>query len=159
MHIHIITVGKVKEKYIKLGIDEFQKRLQPYCTLKFSEVIDEKDPEILSEKQLELVKNKEGERLLSRIKPDYYVITLDIQGKTMTSEAFAEKIQQINFQGKSHLSFVIGGSNGLSKEILARANEKMSFSALTFPHQLMKLILLEQVYRAFKIQKREPYHK
>ncbi len=159
MNIHIISVGKIKEKYIQLGIEEFQKRLQPYCSLKLSEVMDEKAPEQLSERQLELVKNKEGERLLGRIKADYYVVALDIGGKTMSSEEFADKIQEINFKGKSHLAFVIGGSNGLSRELLERANEKISFSKLTFPHQLMKVILLEQVYRAFKIQRREPYHK
>lgn len=159
MKIEIIGVGKVREKYLKLGIDEFKKRLQPYCTLELIEVRDEQDPDRLSEKELERIKEIEGERLLARIKDEAYVIALDLAGVERTSEQLAKRIEDISFQGKNNITFVIGGSNGLCKRVLGRANEKLSFSKMTFPHQLMKLILLEQVYRAFKIQRREPYHK
>src|SRR5690625_4352024 len=159
MHIHIISVGKIKEKYIKLGIAEFEKRLQTYCKLSFIELADEQAPEQLGEKELQKVKNKEGARILSKVKEGDYVIALDVQGVQWSSEQLAEQMKKLSFQGKNKLVFVIGGSNGLSTEVLARANIKLSFSKMTFPHQLMKLILLEQVYRAFKIQKGEPYHK
>lgn len=159
MNIHIITVGKVREKYIKLGIQEFEKRLSSYCKLTFSELMDEQAPEQLNEKELLSVKKKEGERILSKIKQDHYVIALDIKGVSWSSEQFADELLNLSFQGKNQVTFIIGGSNGLSEEVLKRANQKLSFSKMTFPHQLMKLILLEQVYRAFKIQRREPYHK
>lgn len=159
MHIQIISVGKVKEKYLKLGIAEFEKRLQAYCSLTCIEVADEQAPEKLSEKDLLLVKQKEGERILSKIKPDHYVIALDIQGKSWSSEQLAREMEKLSIHGKSRVAFVIGGSNGLSDEVLKRADMKLSFSSMTFPHQLMKLILLEQVYRGFKIMRGEPYHK
>jgi len=159
MHIHIISVGKIKEKYIKLGIAEFEKRLQTYCKLSFIELADEQAPEQLGEKELQKVKNIEGARILSKVKEGDYIIVLDVQGLRWSSEQLAEQMQKLSFQGKNKLVFVIGGSNGLSTEVLTRANVKLSFSKMTFPHQLMKLILLEQVYRAFKIQKGEPYHK
>lgn len=159
MNIHIISVGKVREKYIKLGIQEFTKRLQSYCKLTFSEVTDEQAPENLSEKELINVKNKEGESILAKIKREHYVIALNIVGVNWSSEQLAAEIEKLSFQGKNQITFVIGGSNGLSDALLKRANQKLSFSNMTFPHQLMKLILLEQVYRAFKIQKGEPYHK
>lgn len=159
MNIHIITVGKVREKYIKLGIQEFEKRLSSYCKLTFSELMDEQAPEQLNEKELLSVKKKEGERILSKIKQDHYVIALDIKGVSWSSEGLADELQKLSFQGKNQVTFIIGGSNGLSEEVLKRANQKLSFSKMTFPHQMMKLILLEQVYRAFKIQRGEPYHK
>ncbi len=159
MNIHIISVGKIKEKYLKLGIQEFQKRLQTYCRLTFLELSDEQAPENLSEKELQAIKNKEGQRILEKIKEHHYVIALDIAGVSWSSEQFSKELENLSFQGKNQVTFVIGGSNGLSEEVLNRANQKMSFSKMTFPHQLMKLILLEQVYRAFKIQKGEPYHK
>ena|SRR5690625_1035155 len=159
MHIHLISVGKIKEKYMKQGIAEFEKRLQTYCKLTMVELADEQAPEQLSEKDLQKVKDKEGARILGKVKEGDYVIALDVQGIQWSSEQLAREIQKLSFQGKNKLVFVIGGSNGLSSEILKRANLKLSFSNMTFPHQLMKLILLEQVYRAFKIQKREPYHK
>lgn len=159
MNIHIISVGKIKEKYIKLGIAEFEKRLQSYCKLICTEVADDRAPEHLCEKDLLIVKQKEGERLLSKIRPEHYVIALDIKGKSWSSEQLADEMRQLSFQGKNQLTFIIGGSNGLSEEVLRRANQKLSFSKMTFPHQLMKLILLEQVYRGFKIQRGEPYHK
>ena len=159
MNIHIITVGKVREKYLKLGIQEFEKRLSSYCKLTFSELMDEQAPEQLNEKELLSVKKKEGERILSKIKQDHYVIALDIKGVSWSSEGLADELQKLSFQGKNQVTFIIGGSNGLSEEVLKRANQKLSFSKMTFPHQMMKLILLEQVYRAFKIQRGEPYHK
>lgn len=159
MKIEVISVGKVREKYIKLGIDEFKKRLQPYCTLVLTEVSDEQAPENLSPKELTMVKQKEGERILAKVKQDAYVIALDIKGVNWSSEQLAEEVEQLSFQGKSNITFIIGGSNGLSPEVLARANDRLSFSKMTFPHQLMKLILLEQVYRAFRIMRGEPYHK
>lgn len=159
MQIHIISVGKVREKYIKQGIEEFEKRLGPYCRLMMDEVNDEQDPGQSSEKELLQVKQKEGDRILKKIKPGQYVIALDIQGKQWSSEELANEMDKLSIHGKSQIAFVIGGSNGLSDEVLKRADQKLSFSKMTFPHQLMKLILLEQIYRAFKIQKGEPYHK
>lgn len=159
MHIQIIGVGKVREKYLKLGITEFEKRLQAYCKLSIMELADEQAPENLSAKELTIVKNKEGERILSKVKETDYVIALDIEGKQHSSESLSAMIEQLSYQGKNKIIFIIGGSNGLSDTVLKRANDKLSFSKMTFPHQLMKLILLEQVYRGFKIMKGEPYHK
>lgn len=159
MNIHIVSVGKIKEKYLKQGITEFEKRLRPYCKLKLDEVPDEQAPEQLSEKELIKVKQKEGERILQKIKPTQYVIALDINGVNWSSEQLAKEIDKLGVLGKSSIAFVIGGSNGLSEEVLQRANQKLSFSKMTFPHQLMKLILMEQVYRGFKILRNEPYHK
>lgn len=159
MNIHLITVGKLKEKYLQLGVSEFEKRLQTYCKLKVDEVRDEQAPMQLSEKELLQVKQKEGQRILQKVKPTEYVIALDIQGVSWTSEQLAQEMDKLSTSGKSSIAFIIGGSNGLSDEVLQRANQKLSFSKMTFPHQLMKLILLEQVYRAFKIQRGEPYHK
>lgn len=159
MNITIISVGKVREKYLKLGIEEFTKRLQAYCKLTFHEIPDEQAPERLSEKQLIHVKNKEGIKILSKVKDNQYVIALDVLGVSLSSEQLATEIEQLNIHGNSSIAFIIGGSNGLSSDVLKRANKKLSFSKMTFPHQLMKLILLEQVYRGFKIMKNEPYHK
>ncbi|MFD2707186.1 23S rRNA (pseudouridine(1915)-N(3))-methyltransferase RlmH [Salibacterium lacus] len=159
MQIQIVSVGKIKEKYIKQGIEEFEKRLGPYCKLTMEEVNDEQAPEQMSEKEKEQVKEKEGERILHKIKSGQHVIVLDLDGKQWSSEKLAEKMEQWGLHGKSQIAFVIGGSNGVSDEVLQRADDKLSFSKMTFPHQLMKLILLEQIYRAFKIQKGEPYHK
>ena len=159
MNIHIISVGKIKEKYLKLGIEEFSKRLSSYCKLSIIELPDEQAPEHLSEKELEQIKNREGEKILSKVKQDDYVIALDVKGSAMSSEQFAQSLAQISFSGKNQINFIIGGSNGLSEGVLKRADFKLSFSKMTFPHQLMRLILLEQIYRAFKIQRNEPYHK
>lgn len=159
MQIQIVSVGKIKEKYIKLGIAEFEKRLRPYCRLTMDEVNDEQAPEQMSDKEITQVKVKEGERILSKIKPTQYVIVLDLQGAQWSSEELAKNMEQLSVHGKSQVTFVIGGSNGLSDEVLQRADQKLSFSKMTFPHQLMKLILLEQVYRSFRIRKNEPYHK
>ena len=159
MNITIISVGRIKEKYLKSGIAEYSKRLSKYCKLTFIEVTDEKAPENLSEVEMENVKNKEGEGILKNIKDGAYVIALDIKGKMISSEELAEKLNTLGIQGKSNIVFIIGGSLGLSKEILKRADFKLSFSPMTFPHQLMKVILLEQVYRGFRINRGEPYHK
>ncbi len=159
MRITIITVGKIKEKYLKSGINEYSKRLSKYCKLKFIEVNDEKAPERLSEAEIEIVKEKEGERILNKLDESSHIIVLDIKGKNLSSEEFSSKIDKITLDGNSHITFIIGGSLGLSKEILEKSNFKLSFSKMTFPHQLMKLILLEQIYRAFRISRGEPYHK
>ncbi|HAN10676.1 MAG TPA: 23S rRNA (pseudouridine(1915)-N(3))-methyltransferase RlmH [Clostridiales bacterium] len=159
MKITIITVGKIKEKYFEDAISEYRKRLSKYCSLDFIEVQDEKAPESMSRKEEENVKEKEGKRILKGIKEKDYVIALDIKGEQKTSEELAEFIEGLAVQGKSDLTFVIGGSLGISKEVLDRADYRLSFSKMTFPHQLMKVVLLEQVYRSFRIIKGEPYHK
>lgn len=159
MNINIITVGKLKEKYLKLGIDEFKKRLSKYCKLEIIELDDEKAPENLSDKEMEMIKDKEGKKILGKVKGNSYVIALAIDGKNLSSEELASAIESLGVRGNSHITFVIGGSLGLSDEVLERADYKLSFSKMTFPHQLMRLILLEQVYRAFRINKGEPYHK
>ncbi|KMK77943.1 23S rRNA (pseudouridine(1915)-N(3))-methyltransferase RlmH [Alkalihalobacillus pseudalcaliphilus] len=159
MNITIITVGKLKEKYLKQGIDEYKKRLGAYAQINLIEVPDEKAPENLSLAEEEQVKQKEGERILAKIPQDSHVIALAIEGKQQTSEQLAKNLDQLATYGKSKVTFIIGGSLGLSNDVQKRANEKLSFSKMTFPHQLMKLILLEQVYRAFRIIKGEPYHK
>ncbi|MBP3929235.1 MAG: 23S rRNA (pseudouridine(1915)-N(3))-methyltransferase RlmH [Peptostreptococcaceae bacterium] len=159
MNISVISVGKLKEKYLKLGIEEFSKRLSKYCKLDLIELEDEKCPENLSEKDMEIVKNKEGQRILSKIKNNSYVIALAIDGKNLSSEELADTISKLAVRGNSHITFIIGGSLGLSDEVLKRSDYKLSFSKMTFPHQLMKLILLEQVYRSFRINNNEPYHK
>ncbi|MGM0778960.1 MAG: 23S rRNA (pseudouridine(1915)-N(3))-methyltransferase RlmH [Bacillota bacterium] len=159
MNISIITVGKLKEKYLKQGIDEYLKRLSAYAKMDIIEVPDEKAPEELSETEMVQVKQKEGERILAKIHPDAHVIALAIEGKMKSSEELADTLDKLATYGKSKIAFVIGGSLGLSQKVLQRADEKLSFSKMTFPHQLMKLILLEQVYRAFRINRGEPYHK
>lgn len=159
MNIKIISVGKIKEKYIKLGIDEFSKRLSKYCKLDIVEVDDEKAPENLSEKEMDIIKYKEGQKILGNIKNNTYVIALAIDGKNLSSEELADKMSNLSISGNSNIAFVIGGSLGLSKDVLDRSDFKLSFSKMTFPHQLMRLILLEQVYRGFRIIKNEPYHK
>jgi 23S rRNA (pseudouridine1915-N3)-methyltransferase len=159
VNISIVSVGKLKEKYLKLGIDEFTKRLTAYAKIELVEVPDEKAPEQLSELEMIQVKQKEGEKILSKISPDTYVIALAIDGKMKSSEELADSLDKLATYGKSKIAFVIGGSLGLSNEVLQRADEKLSFSKMTFPHQMMKLILLEQVYRAFRINRGEPYQK
>ncbi len=159
MNISIVTVGKLKEKYLKAGIAEYAKRLGAYAKIAEVEVADEKAPEQLSEADMEIVKKKEGERILAKIPQDAYVIALAIDGKMKTSEQLAKDMESLMTYGRSKVVFVIGGSLGLHDEVLKRADEKLSFSKMTFPHQLMKLILLEQIYRGFRIMKGEPYHK
>ena len=159
MRINIVCVGKIKEKYLKLGIAEFKKRLSKYCKLEIIELEDEKAPENLSDKEMLMIKEKEGKKILSKIKDNSYVIALAIDGKNLSSEELAETINKLGVRGISNITFVIGGSLGLSDEVLSRADYKLSFSKMTFPHQLMRLILLEQVYRAYRINNGEPYHK
>jgi 23S rRNA (pseudouridine1915-N3)-methyltransferase len=159
VNISIVTVGKLKEKYLKQGIDEYLKRLSSYAKVEVIEVPDEKAPEELSETEMLQVKQKEGERILAKIHPDTYIIALAIDGKLKSSEELADNLDKLATYGRSKIAFIIGGSLGLSDEILKRADEKLSFSKMTFPHQLMRLILVEQVYRAFRINRGEPYHK
>lgn len=159
MRINIVCVGKIKEKYLKLGIDEFKKRLSKYCKLEIIELEDEKAPENLSDKEMLIIKEKEGKKILSKIKDNSQLIALAIDGKNLSSEELAETINKLGVRGISNITFVIGGSLGLSDEVLSRADYKLSFSKMTFPHQLMRLILLEQVYRAYRINNGEPYHK
>lgn len=159
MKITLITVGKIKEKYLRDAIAEYTKRLSKYCKLESIEVADEKTPDQASETVEENIRTKEGERILKYIRDDMYVITLEIAGKMLSSEEFARKIEKLGIQGKSSIAFVIGGSIGLGKEVLKRSDFALSFSKMTFPHQLMRVVLLEQVYRAYRIINGEPYHK
>lgn len=159
MQIFIISVGKLKEKYLQMGVEEFRKRLTPYCKLQLIEVADEPAPDQLKAKEVELIKQKEGERILQHIKADHYVVALAIDGVNWSSEQLAEELEQLATYGNSQVVFVIGGSHGLGDNLLQRADKKLSFSNMTFPHQLVRLILLEQIYRAFKIIRKEPYHK
>ena len=159
MKITLITVGKIKEKYLKDAIAEYSKRLSRYCKLEIVEVADEKTPDKASEALENQIKEKEGNRILSHISDSDYVIALAINGKERDSVELAEHIRSLGLHGKSSLAFVIGGSLGLSEEVLKRADEKLSFSKMTFPHQLMRVILAEQVYRSYRIIHGEPYHK
>ncbi|MGG1675881.1 23S rRNA (pseudouridine(1915)-N(3))-methyltransferase RlmH [Neobacillus sp. NRS-1170] len=159
MNISIVTVGKLKEKYLKQGIEEYLKRLSGYAKVEVIEVADEKAPEELSDTEMQQVKQKEGERILAKISQDTHVIALAIQGNLQSSEELADTLDKLATYGKSKIAFIIGGSLGLSDEVLKRSNEKLSFSKMTFPHQLMRLILVEQIYRAFRINRGEPYHK
>lgn len=159
MKITIITVGKLKEKYWKAAIDEYQKRLMRYCSLTIIEVADEKCPENASEEDKNRIRRKEGEKIQTKIPVDSHLVTLEIQGKEQNSEGFARWLDSLPHQGHSHLVFVIGGSLGLSEELCRRSALSLSFSQLTYPHQMMRVILLEQIYRAYRINKNEPYHK
>lgn len=159
MTIRILCVGKVKEKYFRDAIAEYQKRLSRYARIEIVEVSDEKTPEGASEHEELLIKEKEGERLLAKIGERDYCIALALEGKKYDSVALSDHLSGLMNKGKSTMDFIIGGSLGLSPDVLKRADEKLSFSDLTFPHQLMRVILLEQVYRAFRIMNHEPYHK
>lgn len=159
MNIKLITVGKLKEKYLKEGIAEYTKRLSRFCKFQVVELIDEKTPENASEAQNNQIMAKEGERIQAKIGSRDYVIVLALEGKQFPSEEFSQKLEAIAVNGYSDITFIIGGSLGLSKEIKQRANLKMSFGLLTLPHQLMRLVLIEQIYRAFMIQQGSPYHK
>ena len=159
MKIKLITVGKIKEKFFSQAIDEYSKRLSRYCKLEIIEVADEKTPDEASLHEEELIKSREGERILKSIKDDAYVVALAIEGKKLTSPGFADFVEKLGVGGTSHIQFVIGGSLGLAPEVMKRADYKLSFSDMTFPHQLMRVILLEQVYRAYRIINGEPYHK
>lgn len=159
MKITIITVGKLKEKYLKEAVSEYSKRLGKYCRLEIIEVADEKISEGMSGAEEELVLSKEGGRILKYIRDDAYVITLEIGGNELSSEELADKINELGISGKSHIIFVIGGSIGIGDNVRAKSDYPLSFSRLTFPHQLMRVILLEQIYRSYRIISNEPYHK
>ncbi|WP_436513903.1 23S rRNA (pseudouridine(1915)-N(3))-methyltransferase RlmH [Clostridium thermobutyricum] len=159
MNITLITVGKLKEKYLKQAIDEYSKRLSRYCKLEIIELNDEKTPDNASEKEEQLIKEKEGKQILSKIKENAFVIAMDLGGKNLTSEEFSKFIEQNGVMGNSNIVFLVGGSLGLSDEVKKRANYKLCFSKMTFPHQLFRVMLLEQIYRGFRIMKNEPYHK
>ncbi len=159
MKITILCVGKIKEKFYREALAEYAKRLSRYCRLEIVEVADEPAPERCSQAEEEQVKEKEGERLLKAMREDAYAIALAIDGRKYDSVAFARQMEQLGIAGKSHLAFLIGGSLGLSDKVLNRVDQKVSFSDMTFPHQLMRVILLEQIYRGFRINAGEPYHK
>lgn len=159
MNIKIIGVGKIKEKYLKQGIAEYAKRLSKFCKFEVIEVPDEKAPEKLSPSEMASVKQKEGERILARIKEREYVYALAIEGKQRASEEFAEELDRLATYGKSDITFVIGGSLGLSPEVMQRSDAQISFGKLTLPHQLMRLVLTEQIYRCYMINAGSPYHK
>ena len=158
MNVTILTVGKLKERFFEEGCAEYAKRLARYCVLRVREAADEKAPESLSPAQEEQVKDREGKRLLSLLDPRDHVIALTVTGKAYTSEAMAARIGRLRDEGKN-VSFLIGGSLGLSKEAVDRADEELSLSQLTLPHRLARLVLLEQLYRSFKILHHETYHK
>lgn len=159
MKITIIAVGKIKEKYFRDALAEYGKRLGRYCKLEIMEVEDEKTPDGASEAEEDRIREKEAERILKYVREDAFVLTLEIAGKMYDSVAFAEKLEQLGIQGRSHLQFIIGGSLGLHEKVSRRADMALSFSRMTFPHQLMRVILLEQIYRSCRIICGEPYHK
>lgn len=158
MEINILAVGKVKEAYLREGIEEFVKRLQPYTRLNITELADEKIPSNPGKAEKEGIKQREGARILGSLPERTYVIALDLKGKPLSSEGLAQSIENLQIRGHSSISFIIGGALGLSKELLERADFRLSLSHMTFTHQMARLILLEQIYRAFKIMKGEPYH-
>ena len=159
MEIRILSVGKIKEKYLNAGIAEYAKRLSRYCKLTFCQVADEKTPDRASDALNEQIKDTEGQRLLKHIREQDYVIALAIDGNMLDSVELSRKIGQLGVEGRSSIAFVIGGSLGLSDAVLQKADYRFSFSRMTFPHQLMQMILLEQIYRGFRILNNEPYHK
>ncbi len=159
MKITVLCVGKIKEKYYRDAVEEYVKRLGRYAKVEIVEVADEKTPEEASAKEEEMIRQREGERLLAKIRDDMYVTALAIEGTMLDSVGLSERIGNLTVSGKSHLAFVIGGSLGLSEDVMKRCDYALSFSRMTFPHQLMRVILLEQIYRAFRILNHEPYHK
>jgi 23S rRNA (pseudouridine1915-N3)-methyltransferase len=159
LKITCIAVGKIKEKYYAEAIKEYAKRLSRYCKLEILELPDEKTPDGASMAEEAVILEREGERILKVIREDAYVIALAIKGRALDSLEFSHRLEQLGVEGRSHIAFVIGGSLGLSQAVMERADEAVSFSRMTFPHQLMRVILLEQVYRSFRIMKGEPYHK
>lgn len=159
MSVMILAVGKIKEKFYKDALNEYVKRLSRYCKMEIVEVPDEKTVENASEIAEDKIREKEAVRILKCIREDAYVIALAIQGKKYDSVQFSKRIENLEIQGKSNIVFLIGGSLGLHHILLNRADEQISFSDMTFPHQLMRVILLEQIYRAYRIRNHEPYHK
>ena len=159
MKITVIAVGKIKEKYLKDALAEYSKRLSRYCRLEILEAADEKTPDNASETVERQIRQKEGERIRKLMKADAYTIALAIDGNMLSSEKFSEKIETLGVQGISHIQFLIGGSIGLDETLLKEADYRLSFSKMTFPHQLMRVILLEQIYRGYRILNHQPYHK
>ncbi|MCI9536958.1 MAG: 23S rRNA (pseudouridine(1915)-N(3))-methyltransferase RlmH [Eubacterium sp.] len=159
MKIRILCVGKIKEKFMREALGEYSKRLSRYIKLEITEVVDEKTPDSASEKEENQIRDKEAERLLKQIRQEDYVIALAIDGKMYDSVAFSKKLDRFGVLGRGSVVFVIGGSLGLGEQVLERADESISFSKMTFPHQLMRVILLEQIYRGYRILRNEPYHK
>lgn len=159
MKITCVVVGKIKEKYFTDAIKEYSKRLSRYCKLEILELADEKTPDGASEAEELAIREKEGERILKALKDDAYVIALAIEGKMLDSVELSRKIESLGISGTSHIAFVIGGSLGLAPAVMKRADYALSFSRMTFPHQLMRVVLLEQLYRSYRIMKNEPYHK
>jgi 23S rRNA (pseudouridine1915-N3)-methyltransferase len=159
MNITIICVGKIKEKYLRSAIDEYTKRLSRYCKLSIVELGDEKTPDKASEKEEILIKEKEGETILKNIKDNMFAIALELKGNMLSSVELSKYVMDLGIRGESNIAFIIGGSLGLSNAVLKRANYKLCFSKMTFPHQLFRVMLLEQVYRGFRIVSGEPYHK
>lgn len=158
LNIQIICIGKLKEKYLKDAISEYSKRLQKYCNLTITELPDEKLPNKLNESIIQEIKNKESSKIIQNIKKDSYIFSLDLKGKQFSSEEFSQKIENIALNENSHITFIIGGTLGLTDAVLNSSNEKICFSKMTFPHQLIRVFLLEQLFRAFKISKNETYH-
>lgn len=159
MKIKLVTVGKLKEKYLKDGIAEYSKRISRFAAVEMIELADEKTPDRASDSENEKILDLEGNRILSKIGDREFVVVLAIEGKTLSSEEFSKQLEQASINGYSTLTFVIGGSLGLSPQVKNRANLSLSFGRLTLPHQLMRLVLVEQIYRAFSIQQGSPYHK
>ena len=159
MKITVVAVGKIKEKFFADAVSEYRKRLGRYCKLEILQVADEKTPDGVSEALEKQIKDREGERILSHIRYGEYVFALAIEGKMMSSEEMAQKMERLGVEGRSQVVFVIGGSLGLSEAVIRRADEHLSFSKMTFPHQLMRVILLEQIYRSYRIMTGGPYHK
>ena len=159
MKITCVVVGKIKEKYFTDAIKEYSKRLSRYCKREIVELADEKTPDGASEAEEQAIREKEGERILKTLKDDAYVIALAIEGKMLDSVELSKKIESLGISGTSHIAFVIGGSLGLAPAVMKRADYALSFSRMTFPHQLMRVVLLEQLYRSYRIMKNEPYHK
>ncbi len=159
MNIHILCIGKLKERYWTETVGEYSKRLSKYCSLTISELKEERAPDNPSEAENNQVKEAEGRNILKQLKKESFVIALDIKGKELSSETLSQTIESLGISGKSDLAFIIGGSLGLSDEVLSRADYRLSFSKMTFPHQMMRVILLEQIYRSFKIMRKEAYHK
>ncbi|EFA90744.1 23S rRNA (pseudouridine(1915)-N(3))-methyltransferase RlmH [Peptoniphilus lacrimalis] len=159
MEINIISVGKIKEDFFKKAIDEYEKRLKAYCRVNFIELKDESEGKNLSDKDIDIILDKEGKRILEKIKERSFIIVLDIKGRSIDSVEFSKKINDIMLDGISSIDFIIGGSLGISQEVKDKANYSLSFSKFTFPHKLMKVILMEQIYRAFTIINNKTYHK
>ena len=159
LHIDIICVGKIKEQYLKDAVAEYSKRLSKYCSLTITEISDEQVPNNLNDKLAQNIKQIESNHILSHIKRDSYVICLDLKGKQFSSEEFSKKIENIALNDSSNITFIIGGTLGMSDELLKKSNELICFSKMTFPHQLIRIFLLEQIFRAFKISNNETYHR